>query len=76
MNYNFFTFIVALTVFFNATNVLGQKKVRPYKCGFISKDLSELTNNYQNLARHLGVQNGEMVASVGASNDEFTKSKL
>jgi|LakMenE01Jun11ns_1017448.scaffolds.fasta_scaffold9629915_1 hypothetical protein len=68
MNYNFFTFIVALTVFFNATNVLGQKKVRPYKCGFISKDLSELTNNYQNLARHLGVQNGEMVASVGASN--------
>ena len=68
MTYKYFYLIVALTVFVSTTDVLGQKKPRPYKCGFISKDFSELAENYQNFSRHLGVRQGEIVASVGASN--------
>jgi len=68
MNFNYFPLIVALTVVLTTTTVLGQKEAKPYKCGFITKDLSELTKNYQTFWRHLGVQHGEIVASVGASN--------
>jgi len=68
MTYKYIYLIVALTVCISTTAVLGQKEPKPYKCGFIPKDFSELTENYQSFYRHLGVRQGEIVASVGASN--------
>lgn len=56
-------FLICLTVIFS----FAQENARPYTCGFITKDLSELKENYQRYS-HLGVQAGETVASVGASN--------
>jgi hypothetical protein len=46
----------------------AQKKTRPYKCGYITKDRAALLLNNKNYLRFYGCKEGEKIASVGASN--------
>ena len=43
----------------------GQKKVRPYRCGLVTKDLEA---NYNSFWKHVNVKKGERIASVGCCN--------
>jgi SAM-dependent methyltransferase len=51
-----------------SANAIGQKPPRPYRCGFVTKDSTELKAYYRDIWRFANVMRGERVASVGAGN--------
>ena len=59
-------FVVATIA--NCSILFGQQNDRPYKCGFYSKNIGELRQNYDNYGKYCNVKPTENVASIGASN--------
>jgi ubiquinone/menaquinone biosynthesis C-methylase UbiE len=50
------------------SNSYSQKKERPYRCGFVTKDSSELRKNYLEFWNYINAKPGERIASVGCGN--------
>lgn len=56
-----------LWAIFNNPN-FAQKPPKPFKCGYPTKDTTELKRFYRNNLSLIEVKNGERIASVGAMN--------
>jgi ubiquinone/menaquinone biosynthesis C-methylase UbiE len=52
---------------FNISN-FAQKPLKPFKCGYPTKDTTELKRFYKSNLSLIEVKNGERIASVGAMN--------
>jgi ubiquinone/menaquinone biosynthesis C-methylase UbiE len=59
---------IILLILFLSINVLAQKQSKPYRCGWVTKDLSQLKANYEKFGKPINVKSGEKVASAGCSN--------
>ena len=59
---------LAISLIWCVAELHAQKTDRPYRGGFVCKDLTELKSNYAEFWNHLNVKKGEDVASVGVQN--------
>lgn len=61
-------FLSISLILFLAISAMAQKEAKPYRCGWVTKDLNQLTENYEKFGKPIHVKSGEKVASVGCSN--------
>ncbi len=63
-------YYILLTLLFiaNYNLAFAQKKERPFRCGFYSRDTIQFNKFYNSTLQYIEIKKGERIASVGAQN--------
>jgi hypothetical protein len=60
--------LLTLILIANCSLTLAQKKERPFRCGFYSRDTIQFNKFYNTTLQYIEIKKGERIASVGAQN--------